>query len=239
MKDKLNPKLYDSDAAIRVIGGIMNNPEILDSGEYVFKERDFCNELHKILFSAIFNMHLEGAQVFNPETVEDYIRNRPKSWSVYQVNKGTDWLLQAMESSEIGNFKLSYNRMKKMTLLRFYESAGVDTAWIYDPDSFMDIKLRQEQEETFDKLSVKEVAELIESRILPIKDDVVDNSFSESRQAGEGLQALLESLKENPIQGYPLYDRVLNEVALGARPGTFFLRSAGTGVGNLICRFRE
>lgn len=231
MSKRQNPKFYDGDAAIKVIGGIMNDPGLLDSGEYVFKEQDFCNELHRVLFGAIYNMHLEGAQVFNPETIEEYIRKRPKSWSTYSANKGTDWLLQAIDSSEIGNFKLSYDRMKKMTLLRFYDAAGVNTSWIYDPDSFMDINKRQEQEEAIDSLSVKELAELIESKILPIKDNVVDNSFTDSQQAGEGLRELLGALKKNPVQGYPLYDRVLNEVALGARPGTFFLRSAGTGVG--------
>lgn len=231
-KDKKTSKLYDTQAAIQVIGGIMNNPDILDdTGEYVFKEHDFCSSFHRMMFGAVYHMYLEGGRVFNAETIESYISERPKASATFQANNGVQWVENAIACGELGNFKLAYSRLKKMTLLRFYNSAGVDTSWLYNPDIIEDVQRRQAQEELLDSLTTKELAEYIEGRILPIKEQVVDDCYNDSRQAGEGLHSLLESLKENPIQGYPLYDRVLNEVALGARPGTFFLRSAGTGVG--------
>ena len=60
---------------------------------------------------------------------------------------------------------------------------------------------------------------------------VVDNSTDESCQIGDELSDLMESLKQEPARGYPLYDYYTDKVAMGARLGKLYLRSAGTGVG--------
>lgn len=228
-------KYYDVNAAIQVIGDIMNNPSLLDdSSEYAFRESDFCNDFHRIIFGAIYNLHTMGATKISVQAIEDYLRDKEKSMGLYNANNGSDWIQNAAHDAEPLNFKLYYDRLKKMTLLRTYNDIGVNLDWIYDPDNIIDLKAKELQQERLDTMTLREVADEIENRVLRVKELVVENDLTESHQAGVGLRELRKNLKENPIQGYPLFDPVLNEIALGARPGTFYLRSAGTGVGNLF-----
>lgn len=227
-------KYYDVNAAIQVIGNIINNPKLLDdSSEYSFRENDFCNDFHRIIFGAMYNLHSMGADKISIQAIEDYLGDKEKSMGLYNANNGSDWIQNASHDAEPLNFKLYYDRLKKMTLLRTYNDIGVNLDWIYDPDNIIDLKAKELQRERLDTMTLREVADEIENRVLRVKELVVENDLTESHQAGVGLRELRQNLKENPIQGYPLYDPVLNEIALGARPGTFYLRSAGTGVGNI------
>jgi replicative DNA helicase len=122
--------------------------------------------------------------------------------------------------------------MKKMTLFRGYQTyAGMDLSWIYDPDNIFDAKKRQEQEEWLDNHSLEEIANLIDDKINEIKATYVDNSISAGTHVSEGVDELLESLKQTPEIGYPLFGKYVNAVVRGARLKKFYLRSAATGVG--------
>ena len=225
-------KFYDANAAIQVIGCVLNKPDLLDeTDEYIFRERDFCNDFHKVIFGSVYNLHEMGAEKITTSSIEDYLRDKEKSWAIYKTNNGSDWLHQTYINAEPMNFKYYYDKLKKMTLLRTYDDIGLNLDWIYDPDNILDLHKKEEQEKKLDSMSLREVADEIENRVVRVKELIVENDSNESQQAGEGLEEFLSNLKENPIQGYPLFDKVLNEVALGARPGTFYLRSAATGVG--------
>lgn len=228
-------KYYDANAAIQVIGCVLNNPSLLDQTDaYSFRNADFnCNEFHKVIFGAVYNLHSMGTEKITTSIVEDYLREKDKSWGVYKANNGSEWLHQTYIQAEPMNFQYYYDKLKKMTLLRTYDDIGLNLDWIYDPDNILDLQKKEEQEKALDNMTLREMAEEIENRVVRVKELVVDDDVNESRQAGVGLRELLENLQKNPIQGYPLYDKVLNEIALGARPGTFYLRSAGTGVGNI------
>nr|DAF55157.1 MAG TPA: replicative helicase [Siphoviridae sp. ctZHD14] len=226
-------KYYDANAAIQVIGCVLNNPSLLDQTDaYSFGETDFnCNEFHRVIFGAVYTLHGSGTEKITTSVVEDYLKDKEKSWGVYKANSGSDWLHQAYIQAEPMNFQYYYDKLKKMTLLRTYNDIGLNLDWIYDPDNILNLQKKEEQEKALDNMTLQEIAEEIENRVVRVKELIVDNDTNESRQAGQGLRELLEELKKNPIQGYPLYDPVLNEIALGARSGTFYLRSAGTGVG--------
>jgi hypothetical protein len=52
-------------------------------------------------------------------------------------------LLEVSEKSMPATFDYYYNRMKKMTLLREFDSHGIDVTFIYDPDNILDTKKKQ------------------------------------------------------------------------------------------------
>jgi replicative DNA helicase len=112
-----------------------------------------------------------------------------------------------------------------------YDNYGVDVKWLYDPDNILDIKKKQEQEDWLDNIELQKIADIIDERIERVRITYADNGAGEATQAGEGVLDLLESLKENPEVGYPLFGAYVNSIFRGARLGKFYLRSAATGVG--------
>ena len=226
-------KYIDISSLTNVIGNVFNNTKLLDATDkYFFSEEDFVDEFHKIVFGAMFNLHQLGVTEITLNSIHDYLSTRPKRKAVYDNQKGDEYLLKCAESSTITTFDYYYNRMKKMTLLRSYQNiAGMDLSWLYDPDNIFDAKKKQEQEEWLDNSSLVDIANLIDDKIIEIKAQCIDNSLVCGVQAGEGIDELLESLKESPEIGYPLFGSYINTVVRGARLKKFYLRSAATGVG--------
>ena len=137
-------KYVDTPSIVQVIGGIYINPSLLDmEDKYTFYEEDFPEEFHKILFGSIFNLHQLGAKDITPAVIEDYLEQRPKKYAVYKTNKGSEYLQNLVNNVQITAFDYYYQKMKKMTLLRMYQSIGMDLKWLYDIDNILDLKKKQ------------------------------------------------------------------------------------------------
>ena len=227
----MNNRYEDIPAVVQVIGNIFNNPNILDNEKYKFFEEDFSNEFHKIIFATIFNLHALGAKEITINAIEDYLYNRPTSYGIYQTNKGNEYLQKITTEVQLATFDYYYNRIKKMTLLRMYDKAGMDLKWLYDPDNILDAKKKQAQEDWLDNTSLEDIADQIDRKITEIKLKYVDGTDEEYIQAGDNIDNLIEQLQKNPEIGYPLYGPLINTVTRGARPRKLYLRSAATGVG--------
>ena len=225
-------KYVDMTSIIQVIGAIYNNPNLLDANDrYFFNEEDFVDDFHKIVFGSIYNLHQLGTKVITLEVINDYLKERPKSLATYNAFKGNDFLVKCSELVKEDAFNYYYNRLKKMTLFRAYERAGIDLSWLYNPDEIMDLKKKQKQEDWFDNTPLEKIADVIDDKLLDIRMTYVDDVTADGTQAGDGIFELIESLKETPEIGYPLYGKYTNAVTRGARLKKFYLRSAATGVG--------
>lgn len=225
-------KYTDTTAIINVIGNIYNNTHLLDSENYHFNEEDFPQEFHRLLFGSIYNLHQLGAKEITLANIEDYLEQRPKKYAIYQEYKGAEYLTKLSETVQLASFPYYYNRMKKMTLLRLYsDNCGMDLSWLYDPDNLLDTKKKQAQEDWFDNTPIEQIADIIDNKIMNIRMKCVDDSVNQIIKASENVETLIESLKETPEIGYPLYGKYINTVTRGARLKKFYLRSAATGVG--------
>ena len=224
-------RYIDTPATIQVIGNIYNNPNILDNEKYKFNEEDFPQDFHKIIFGTIFNLHQLGAKEISINTIEDYLYNRPTSYGIYQTNKGREYLEQISQNSSLATFEYYYFRIKKMTLLRMYDKAGLDLKWLYDIDNILDTKKKQAQEDWLDNTSLEDIADTIDKKINEIKLKYVDGTDEDYVQAGNNIDELIDRLQKNPEIGYPLYGPLINTITRGARLKKFYLRSAATGVG--------
>lgn len=226
-----NSKYIDTTSIIQVIGCIYQNPSLLDNENYFFHEDDFTEEFHKILFGSIYNLHALGAKEITVNTIEDYLKDRPKSLATYQTFKGAEYLEKISQNTQISTFDYYYQRMKKMTLLRMYNNAGMDLSWLYDIDNILDAKKKQAQEDWLDNSSLDQIADLIDKKITEIRMKYVDDSNEDFIQAGDSITELIDSLQKKPEIGYPMFGPFINTVTRGARLKKFYLRSAATGVG--------
>ena len=221
----------DTKSIIQVIGSIFQNPSLLDDIQYKFNEEDFPQDFHRIMFGSIYNLHALGAKVITINTIEDYLEQRDKKFAVYKAYNGAEWLQKCIESVSVATFDYYYKRMKKFTLLRMYDSHGVDVSSIYDANNVIDIKKKQQQEDWLDNHSLVEIADLINDKIEEIKVKFVDNGSDDIVSASEGAEDLYNELKKAPNVGYPMCGKYINKIFRGARFGCVFLRSAPTNFG--------
>ena len=231
----MKSKYIDVPATIQVIGGIYQDPNILDmEDKYHFYIEDFPEEFHKIIFGAIYNLHQLGAKEINIQTIDNYLEQRPKKYAVYKANKGEEYLERLEQITELPAFDYYYNRVKKMTLLRMYDKVGMDLKWLYDVDNVIDLKKKQKQEEWLDNHSLAEIADAIDLKISTIRLKYVENNTEDFSQCGDGLFELIEDLAKTPEFGVPLYGKYINTITRGARLKKFYLRSASTGLGKAL-----
>lgn len=223
--------VVDIPAIIQVIGGIYKNPSFLENENYFFSEEDFTEEFHQILFGAMYNIHALGAKEITINAIEDYLEQRPKAYGIYKANKGKEYLQTIGDTIQISTFDYYYQRMKKMTLLRMYQKAGMDISWLYDPDNILNVKKKEYQENWLDSTPIEEIADIIDKKITDIRLKYVDDTNSDFVQAGDGVIELIEKLQKNPEVGYPMFGPLINTITRGARLKKFYLRSAATGVG--------
>lgn len=228
----MSSKYVDLTAIMQVIGCVFNNPSILSHDDkYKIYEEDFPDNFHKIIFGSIYKLYESGSDKITLNNIIDYLAGRPKSASIFNKQKGDEWLLKVSANANESTFDYYYNRLKKMTLLRAYDNYGIDVSDIYDPDNILDVKKKQMQEDMLDNLTILNIAEKIERKVEAIKFDYASVANVNSYQAGDEIFELLEDLKKYPDVGVPLYGPLINTVTRGARLKKFYLRSAPTGVG--------
>ena len=228
----MSSKYVDTTAIMQVIGCVFNTPQLLEyTDKYTITENDFQDQFHKIAFGAIYKLHELGAASISLESICDFLSQRPKSEAVFKQQKGEEWLLKIADNAAPSTFDYYYSRLKKMSLLRAYDSYGIDVSFIYDPDNILDVKKKQLQEDYLDNATLDEIARKVDDRIDTIRSEYVDDVYGDAHQAGEGIIDLIERLKQFPEVGVPLYGPLVNTVTRGARLKKFYLRSAPTGVG--------
>ena len=225
-------KYVDTSSIIQVIGCVYKVPQLLDySDKYTITEEDFPDMFHKIVFGTIYKLHELGAEKISINSILDYLSSRPKSEAIFIKQKGEEWLIKTIENAQVSSFDYYYNRMKKMTLLRAFDSFGIDVSDIYDPDNIIDSKKKQLQEDQLDNSTLEQLAQKVQDKIDQIRATYVDDEWGEAHQAADGIEDLITDLEKNPEVGIPLYGPLINTVTRGARLKKFYLRSAPTGIG--------
>ena len=125
--------MIDKSSIIQVFGSLMKHPQFLsESDKYKLSLNDFSTSLDRYIYSAIYNLYVNGASVINPIDVENYLSLNEKGKNIFSKQGGLDYLQDAIELSEPGNFPYYYNKLKKINLLNNLKSLGIDTSEFYE-----------------------------------------------------------------------------------------------------------
>ena len=94
MEDKrsVQQKLYDSNAAMYVLGYVMEHPAALRGEKYYLTTNDFVKTGHQIIFSAIYNLAQQGAERIFPQDVDLYLAQYAEQYSIYTEGGGLNFL---------------------------------------------------------------------------------------------------------------------------------------------------
>ena len=162
--------------------------------------------------------------------IDNYLSKYNLQYQVFVENNGIEYLQAAKDSADITNFNYVYDRVKKFSLLRSYQESGINIDHIYS-EKEVDLRRQELMQERFDSLSLTQITEEIDKKIVDIKGKFLLHHGTAGQHAAEGIVELKEELKENPEIGLPLRGGIMNMITRGARLKKLYMRSAPTSVG--------
>lgn len=233
MNEELNLQNFNDVRAIyNVLGNICNNTELLRAEGINIKKEDFMQRLHKIIFSSINNIanNSSGDKVttVSAKDIDNYLSSYPTQYKVWNDQKGFEYVQQITEHCNSETFKQSYDRIKKMAILREYQNSGFDVTGLYDWNSD-DYIARESSLKKLDKMKMGEIFEFFTLKNLRIKDEFDIETEVKHFKAGRNISELLDRAKEGMGYGYPTPNGMENSAFGGMLKGKFLLRSAASG----------
>lgn len=221
--------IYDARAASEIIGCLLKDNSLLTkTDDYIIHPSDFQDRLHKIIFNSIFNLYYNGASGINALTIEEYLSGYPDLYAHYKKEKGTDFLLTALDIAELNNFDYYYNKFKKYSLLNSLYANGFDISEWYSTD-LLNFALRQETYDRLEKASIQDIIQSIQKKISSVQADFLNKSDNVVSLASDGLKDLKERLKAQPEFGMNIEGDILNTITRGGRRTKYYIYSATTG----------
>lgn len=223
--------LSDMGAYRQVIGGLMKQPSLLLEYPNI-QVSDFDIKSIKICYNTIKKMFEAGVTELSPIIIDQEIENSTSTVvQLYKNEHGLDFLKEAWVESQVSNFNYYYNRLKKCSLLRRLRKAHYDISKYYIDSKDVDNPLIEaEIIGRFDNASVEEILNSVEKDYSEIRNDYLNGGHMQGNPA-EGIEKLINDLKQSPSIGASLEGAIFSSICRGARKGCFFLKSASTSAG--------
>lgn len=228
-----NPNVLNPPRAIySVLGNLCKEPQSLRDPEFALTEKDFLQEFHRVVFSAIHNMAYENSEVRNVNEIDidNFLSAYPQLYKVWEKHDGLTYVRDSIQHANPKTFKSNYERLKKFSLLRHYANHGFDVTDLYEYNS-NDLKIQEQGMKTIDNMTIQQIIEHYSLKMMKVRDDFNVGKSTQDFKAGDDLDTLLADLNKEPELGYPFRNGFYNTIFRGMRRQKFMLRSAGTGTG--------
>jgi replicative DNA helicase len=223
--------IQDKRNAAKVLGCLFQRPAILaETDKYLLTPDDFTERIHRIIFSAIYNMYHSGATNINIADFNAYLQKYPGLYKSFEDSEGNEAVLLAIEVADLTNFNFYYDRLKKLSLLRSLKQSGFDISE-WHKEGIMDIIERQELENKLERTELKEIIHSVQGKLSQVESEFLNKRNFKLAQATSGARELIERLKARPEIGYAFEGDIFSTVVRGARRGKVYSLSADTGVG--------
>ena len=226
--------LTDKRAYANTLGCLMKDPTLVEDIDRPLDREDFNTEtFYDLLFVAIYNLSMQGCKTIDEFAIDSYLSGFKDQYRIFQENRGLEYLNNIKEYCSLENYDYYYHRLRKYSLLRYYEKQGLNTKFIYDT-SVDDFHANEEQQK-FDNYTEQDIVSMVESSLVinPTM-KYCTNTLTTEVQAADGGIELIEDLMKIPDVGLPLNNNGLNTVARGARKGCLYMRSLLQGQGKAI-----
>ena len=219
-------------AVYNVIGSICQDTELLKDSKTQLNPEDFMQSLHQTVFKAINNIvyNASGDNVSNITAVDvdNYLSAYPTQYKIWNDQKGFEYLQNCLEHANKETYWQSYDRIKKMSILRAYVNKGFDISELYDWESD-DFLSREKSLQDLDKKDMKDIFEHFTLKNLQIKDSYDIETEGKQFKAGTNIKDLLNKFKAGIEYGAPYPNEFENFLFRGQRKGKVVIRSGASG----------
>ena len=232
MEQKNMTNLNPIRAVYNVIGSICQDTELLKDSKTQLNPEDFMQSLHQTVFKAINNIvyNASGDNVSNITAVDvdNYLSAYPTQYKIWNDQKGFEYLQNCLEHANKETYWQSYDRIKKMSILRAYVNKGFDISELYDWESD-DFLSREKSLQDLDKKDMKDIFEHFTLKNLQIKDSYDIETEGKQFKAGTNIKDLLDKFKAGIEYGAPYPNEFENFLFRGQRKGKVVIRSGASG----------
>lgn len=223
--------LSDKTAYRQVIGSLMLKPLLFLEYPDIYVS-DFDDKVIKVCFMGIRRLYDSGATTLSVLEVDEEISKIDSAGTaIYKNGGGLDFLKIAYEFAQVDNFEIYYTRVKKYSLLRRLKKDGYNISEFYKDDKDIISPAEELQiQEHFDDSSLEDILNAIEGKYTIIRNEFLNGGLKKGDPA-EGIFQLIDELQRTPNIGPSLEGDIFSSACRGARPGCFYLKSAGSGTG--------
>ena len=208
----------------------MSKPELLsETDKYFLEPGDFTQQLDKFIFSAIYNLYVNGAEKIHAADVDNYLQQNSLAKQLMEKENGLSLLQDCEIESEVSNFNYYYNKLKKFNLIRELQLSKDDIDEIYCEDILNE--RYAEINNRFERMQAVDVVNMLKSKIANIENRYVLNNIAEESRPSDSIRQRVKEWKEKPEIGCMLQGEIFNTITRGGRKGKLYIRSAGSGVG--------
>lgn len=222
--------LSDKNAVLQVIGSLMKKPSLLsEKDKYNLQPSDFESRFERYIFIAILNSYTNGAQSLSEIDIDNYLMEHKDQYLLFQQNNGISYLQDALDMSTPENFEYYYNRIKKFNCLKDLKKSGFDISEFYEEN---ELNPRQfEINQRFETLKPKDIFDSLKRKIYKVEGEYTEGDASITTDVSDGIDELLEKLKNSPDAGARFQGKYFNTVTRGARKGKYYIVSFPSGGG--------
>lgn len=217
-------------AVIHVLAALIQNPLLFTDNNYVFSIDDFPDQFHKILYGAVEHLAKNGMEKIGYIDIDQFLKQYTVQYQVFCSNRGVEYIQKALEIYDAKKFDYYYQTLKKYSLLNKLNAQGIDTTDLYDPN-ILDPVASAKMYEKFDNLTVNDILEYEETKVLLVKEVFGSSSDRVENKMGDSLAELVAKLNTTPVMGLPLMSPKLTTIYRGIRRGCVYMVSSGAGFG--------
>lgn len=215
-----------------LIGDICNDLDLIRDTSINIEVDDFVQTAHKVTFASIKNIAIQSplAETVSARDIDNYLSAYEGKHKKWLEQKGFEYVQQCIEKSNPDTFKLSYQRVKKMSLLRAYTDEGIDITDIYNYKS-LDMQEVDNDMQNIDNMEMRDIIDHFSVKQLRVKDRFNVDSDVVSFKAGSNLDDLFARLAKGPDYGMPFDNPYYNALFRGMKDKKLLLQSAESGGG--------
>lgn len=208
----------------------MNKPDLLnETDKYLLEPSDFSKQLDRFIFSAIYNLYINGAEKIHAVDVDNYLKDNALAKQLMEKENGKVFLQDCEIESEVENFYYYYNKLKKINLVRELQLSKDKVDQIYCEDVLNDHYI--EINNKFEQMQIVDIINMLKSNIATMENKYVLNNIAEESRPADTIRQKLKEWKQKPEIGCMLQGDIFNTITRGGRKGKLYIRSAGSGVG--------
>lgn len=220
----------DRNTIIQILGGLMQKPELLsDIDKYLLEPSDFSNPLDKFIFTAIYNLYTNGAELIHAADIDNYLKDNAFATELIEKENGLIFLQDCETNADYRNFEYYYNKLKKINLVRELKMSQYKIDNIYCEDILNEDYSKIN--EKFEQLTVQEIINSLKISVSNIENKYCLNNILEESKPSDTIRERVKEWKQKPEVGCMLQGDIFNTITRGGRKGKLYIRSAGSGVG--------
>jgi replicative DNA helicase len=216
-------------AAMYVLAGLIDNPLLFANPKFQFDIGDFPEQFQKIVFGAVDHLAKSGHATVSWIDIDSYLKNYPVQYNVFTANRGVEYIQNALSIYHKDDFEAFYGELKKYRLLNELTAQGISVSDIYSEE--VDPIKHEQMQRRFDELDVKKILALEEEKFIKIKENFATRSSLTECMMGSDVMKLINKDFQTPLMGLPMMSPKMTTLCFGLRKGTYYVFSAGTGVG--------